>query len=164
MVQRPKGGSSVPDLTIRERADADYLEWKDLWERYMVFYEFEIEPQHTAQLWRRLFDDSDPIECLVAEIGGKVRGIVQYLPRPNTWTEKPLCYLSDLYVDPDWRGRGIGESLILAVQEASEEAGWDYVYWETAENNYSARGLYDKITGGASGFITYELHGDDPPP
>ena len=145
------------DITIRAVAEADYPAWKDLWEQYLVFYETELTPDRTDRLWQVLLDNSDPAECLVAEVSGTLTGIVQFFPHADLWEDRPACYLSDLYVDPSWRGRGIGATLIQAVQQESRDRGWAYVYWQTAEDNDRARGMYDKLTGGASGFITYEL-------
>jgi ribosomal protein S18 acetylase RimI-like enzyme len=145
------------DVTIRAATRADYPAWKDLWEQYLVFYETELPPEHTDRLWQKLLDESDPAECLVAEVDGEVAGMVQFFPHTDLWEEQPACYLSDLYVDPAWRGRGIGAALIRAVEERSRDRGWAYVYWQTAEDNHRARGMYDTLTGGASGFVIYEL-------
>ncbi len=40
------------DITIRAVAEADYLAWKDLWEQYLVFYETELPPERTDDLWQ----------------------------------------------------------------------------------------------------------------
>jgi ribosomal protein S18 acetylase RimI-like enzyme len=147
----------MADVLIRKVAEADYPAWRDLWEQYLVFYETELPPEHTDLLWKRLGDEDDPTECLVADVTGTVTGMVQFFPHIDTWDDRPVCYLSDLYVDPSWRGQGIGSKLIRAVQSHSRDRGWGYVYWQTAEDNHQARGLYDKLTGGASGFVIYEL-------
>jgi ribosomal protein S18 acetylase RimI-like enzyme len=153
---------TLADVRIRDVAEADFPGWKGLWEQYLVFYETELPPRHSRRLWRRLLDEADPVECLVAEESGSVVGIVHFLPRATTWDDRALCYLEDLFVDPQHRSEGIGESLIRAVADQARERGWAYVYWETAEDNSAARALYDRLTGGASGFITYELEPDSP--
>ncbi len=150
------------DVTIRAVAETDYPAWKDLWEQYLVFYETELPPEHTDDLWQKLLDDADPARCLVAEVSGTVTGIVQFFPHTDLWEDRPACYLSDLYVDPSWRGRGIGAALIRAVEAHSRDKNWAYVYWQTAEDNRQARVLYDKLTGGTNGFVVYELGVDDP--
>jgi GNAT superfamily N-acetyltransferase len=105
----------------------------------------------------RLFDADEPVECLVAEAEGRLVGMVQYLPHADTWDDRPICYLSDLFVHPSIRGEGIGALLIRSVEQRSLDQGWSSVYWQTAEDNEQARVLYDKITGGVSRFIIYEL-------
>lgn len=149
-------------VLIREPVESDFGAWKELWEQYLVFYETELSPEHTRDLWRRIRDEGEPVECLVAVMSHAVAGFAQYLPRPTTWDARPLCYLEDLFVDRQHRGAGIGESLIRAVQDRARQRGWAYVYWETAEDNHRARALYDRLTGGPSGFITYELTDEVP--
>ncbi len=53
----------------------------------------------------------------------------------GTWTEQPICYLEDLFVDPALRGKGIGEALIDDLIAQAKEHGWSRLYWHTRENN-----------------------------
>lgn len=53
------------------------------------------------------------------------------------------------------RAQGVGKALIEAVYRLADERKCAKVYWQTHENNYRARGLYDKM-GGKSQFILYE--------
>ncbi len=142
---------------IRDIAEGDHASWCDLWEQYLVFYETSLGDDHSAALWQRLLDPSDPVECLVAEAGDAVVGIVHFLAHSDTWGDRPLCYLQDLFVHPDSRGRGAAAALIRAVSERAADRGWSAVYWQTAADNERARRLYDQLTGGPSGFIVYEL-------
>lgn len=142
---------------IREPSDEDFSVWRALWEGYLDFYETSLPTIHATHLWARIRDSADPIECLLAESDDAVVGLVHFFPHPDTWRESQICYLQDLFVDAGHRGDGIGEDLIRAVQERGREVSWSSIYWLTAEDNESARGLYDKITGGANGFVVYEL-------
>ena len=145
------------EIVIRWPVDSDFSEWRVLWDEYLAFYETSRSESHTLSLWQRLFDAGDPIECLVADMDGRVIGLTHYLPHADTFDDRPICYLSDLYVDSSARGQGIATLLIRAVEQRSKDQGWWSVYWQTAEDNQQARALYDKITGGASGHIIYEL-------
>lgn len=142
---------------IREPSDDDFSVWRSLWEGYLEFYETSLPAMHANHLWARIRDSSDPIECRLAENDGEVIGLVHFLPHSDTWRKSQVCYLQDLFVDAGHRGSGVGEDLIRAVQERGREVNWSNIYWLTAEDNESARGLYDKITGGANGFVVYEL-------
>jgi len=147
----------VLEILVREPVDSDFTEWRGLWGEYLTFYKTARSEPQIVSLWHRLLDPEDPVECLVAEVDGHVVGITHYLPHADTWDERPICYLSDLYVHSSTRGEGIATLLIRAVEQRSNDQGWSSVYWQTAEDNQQARVLYDKITGGASGFIIYEL-------
>jgi ribosomal protein S18 acetylase RimI-like enzyme len=144
-------------VLVRPAKSEDRLAWQSLWERYLVFYESELPSDRTELLWARILDSGNSIECLVAEADGQVVGIVQFFPHPDTWEAHPICYLQDLYVDDARRGLGIGEALIRAVQQRCTDNDWVFVYWQTAQDNARARGLYDKLTGGPTGFVVYQL-------
>lgn len=152
----------MAEILVREPVDSDFTEWKVLWDRYLVFYETVLSEKHTESLWKRLLDLDEPVECFVAEVEGLLVGLVHYLAHADTWDERPICYLSDLYVAASTRGEGVGTQLIRAVEQHSRDQGWSGVYWQTAEDNEQARVLYDKITGGFGGFIIYELDLEKP--
>ena len=144
---------------LRRPRSADHEEWDRLWQAYLVFYEATLEPRASEVLWQRIHDPQHPIACLVAEsadAGGLV-GLVHYLPHADTWDERPACYLQDLFVNPAVRGQGIGGALIRAVVAEAKAQGWNHVYWQTRHDNTTARALYDEITGGTDGFVTYRV-------
>ena len=72
----------------------------------------------------------------------------------TTWSEKPICYLQDLFTVPEARGSGIGRKLIDAVNQMARAKNCFRVYWQTHESNLQAQELYDKVAD-KSGFIVY---------
>lgn len=143
---------------IRPLAIADRTEWKALFEGYNAFYGREgptalPEPVYEAT-WARIFDPAEPVHALVAERGGRLVGLTHYLFHRSTLSVAQACYLQDLFTLPSERGRGVGRALIEAVYEKAREAGAARVYWQTQENNTTARRLYDQVAA-YSGFIVY---------
>jgi ribosomal protein S18 acetylase RimI-like enzyme len=57
-------------------------------------------------------------------------------------------------VEPADRGAGTGKALIDWLVDEMAEQGWSSLTGTRRENNYRARGLYDKYTG-HSGFVRY---------
>ena len=43
-------------------------------------------------------------------------GFALFFPNYSTFLAKPGIFLEDLYVKPDWRGKGIGQALLLRVR------------------------------------------------
>jgi GNAT superfamily N-acetyltransferase len=142
-------------VTIRKIEPRDEARWRELWDGYTRFYEREPVEAVTRHTWARILDAASPVHALVAErAGAGVMGIVHYVIHENTSTLAPVCYLEDLFVDPGERAGGVGRKLIDAVLAEAAAEGWSRVYWHTRENNYRARGLYDKYTP-HSGFVRY---------
>ena len=143
------------NFVIRPAAESDRVQWEKLWQGYLDFYRSSLAPETTETLWQRLLDPQHGIEARLAEARGNLLGLVHYFPHPHTWYAEPVCYLNDLFVSPAVRGGGIGAALIQSVIGEARRYGWAEVYWHTQQDNATARGLYDKITGGSDGFVNY---------
>ena len=143
-------------LTIRAIEENDKNQWLLLWAGYLEFYKSTISPQQTELTWKRLINNELKMFGFVAESEEGVIGFTHCLFRPSTWTETDYCYLEDLFVDPNIRGKGIGRALMNKVIELAKEKKSKRVYWTTQEFNKTARVLYDSITP-VSEFVQYRL-------
>ena len=141
---------------IRPLTRADEAAWRRLWRAYLAFYETERPEEIYATYFERLLgDDPQDFHGLIAEVDGEPVGLVHYVFHRHGWRIENVCYLQDLYVDPEIRGTGAGRALIEAVYAAADEAGAPAVYWLTQDFNATARQLYDRI-GRVTPFIKYE--------
>ena len=143
-------------LTIRAIEEKDKDQWLKLWAGYLEFYKSTISPEQTELTWKRLINNELKMFGFVAESEEEVIGFTHCLFRPSTWTETDYCYLEDLFVDPNNRGKGIGRALMNKVFELAKEKNSKRVYWTTQEFNKTARFLYDSITP-VSEFVQYRL-------
>ncbi len=141
-------------VVIRRIEPRDEPRWRALWDGYCRFYEREPSEPITRHAWARIMDPAAPVHAIVAERDGYVIGIANYIIHDNTATLTPVCYLQDLFVDPQERAHGVGQQLIDWLVAEMGRQGWARLYWNTRENNYRARGLYDKYTP-HSGFLRY---------
>lgn len=144
------------DVHIRPLTRADEAAWRRLWTAYLEFYESAVaEEVYASTFVRLLADDPQDFSCLVAEKDGHLIGLTHYLFHRHAWRVENVCYLQDLYADPDVRGTGVGRKLIEAVYAAADAQGAPNVYWLTQEFNTTARQLYDRI-GTVTPFIKYQ--------
>ncbi|HUL55915.1 MAG TPA: GNAT family N-acetyltransferase [Usitatibacter sp.] len=144
-------------MNIRPIEARDEARWRELYDAYTRFYEREPVEAITRHVWSRIMDPKAPVYAAVAEDGGRVVGIQNYLLHESTSAIQPVCYLQDLFVDPAVRAGGIGKALIDWLLAEMRKNGWQRVYWATRETNYRARGLYDKFTP-HSGFLRYVVN------
>jgi GNAT superfamily N-acetyltransferase len=144
----------MADVLIRAARSTDEFAWRSLWAGYIKFYRGKVPDEVTASTWKRILDPVSSVHALVAERGGHVIGLCNYLFHDSTWDTRPICYLQDLFVDPDARGGGAAKQLILACEEDAKARGAFRLYWQTQEYNAPARSLYDTITPRSS-FIVY---------
>jgi GNAT superfamily N-acetyltransferase len=143
-------------LKIRAIEEKDKDQWLKLWAGYLEFYKSTISPEQTELTWKRLINNELKMFGFVAESEEGIIGFTHCLFRPSTWTETDYCYLEDLFVNPNIRGKGVGRSLMDKVFELAKEKKSKRVYWTTQEFNKTARVLYDSITP-VSEFVQYRL-------
>ena len=142
-------------LVIRPLVIDDEADWRRLWTAYLAFYETVLPEEIYRSTFARLTGgDPGDFRGLVAVLDGRAVGLAHYLFHRSCWTLNDICYLQDLYADPEVRGTGIGRALIEAVYGKAAEAGAPEVYWMTQEFNATARRLYDRIAD-KTPFIIY---------
>lgn len=146
------------EMLIRPVQQADFPQWKPLWDGYNAFYgrkdETALPEETTRMTWSRFFDAYEPMHALVAEQTGRLLGLVHFLYHRSTISIAPTCYLQDLFTLESARGKGVGRVLILEVGKLAGQAGCGRVYWLTHETNETAMKLYDKVAE-KSGFVVY---------
>lgn len=132
-------------ITIRPVEERDREQWEPLWDGYNLFYERPHFPDEITKVtWARFIDPDEPVFAAVAEREGKLVGLVHYLFHRSTTMIDNVCYLQDLFTDPEARGSGVGRALIEYVYDQARASGSTRVYWQTHENN-PARKLYDHV-------------------
>lgn len=150
---------------IRALRPTDEADWRRLWTAYLEFYESSVpDIVYRTTFERLLSGKDDEFSCLIAEAateaGPRPIGLVHYLFHRSCWSVENKCYLQDLFVDPEYRGRSIGRALIEAVYAAADSAGNPGVYWMTQHFNEAGRRLYDRV-GQLSDFIIYDRPGHE---
>ena len=79
----------------------------------------------------------------LAYVDEDVVGIATCFVGFSTFTARPLINIHDLAVLPEFRGQGIGRSLLDAVEQGARERGCARVTLEVLENNLRAKQLYE---------------------
>jgi GNAT superfamily N-acetyltransferase len=143
-------------MSVRRLEPADRGEWRRMWTGYLEFYRMNVdEAVYQAAFERLLGDDPRDYSGLIAVSDGVPAGLAHFLFHRHGWKLRDVCYLQDLWVEPKFRGTGVGAALIRAVYAAADTAGAPDVYWLTAEDNTQARRLYDRV-GRLTPFVKYE--------
>lgn len=84
--------------------------------------------------------------CLIAEQDGEPAGFSFFFFNYSTWKGRPGIYLEDLYVEPRFRGLGIGKALLqqtaaFALRKGCQRMQWEVLDWNTpAIDFYRAMG------------------------
>ena len=136
--------------------------WRRLYQGYADFYRSPMTDEIADRLWSWLLDPSHVMEARLAlNAKGEPVGLAHFrnLPRPleATWAG----FLDDLFVAPQARGSGVVEALLAELRKIGRERGWTIIRWVTADDNYRARSVYDRV-GQRAMWITYQMDPQDP--
>ncbi|MBB3236300.1 GNAT family N-acetyltransferase [Phyllobacterium endophyticum] len=142
-------------VEIRPLQKSDEAEWRRLWAGYLAFYETTVAEEVYRTTFARLISGAgNEYRGFIACLEAKPVGLAHYLFHRHNWSIEDVCYLQDLYADPQVRGKGVGRALIEAVHGEAIKAGAHSVYWMTNKDNTTARQLYDRIAK-VTPFIKY---------
>jgi GNAT superfamily N-acetyltransferase len=147
----------MPDaVTIRPLTAADNAAWRQLWTAYLDFYETSVSEQVYSTAFARLISGTaHEYQGFVAEVDGEIVGLAHFLFHRFMWSVEDTCYLMDLFTAPHLRGKGVARALINAVHAEAKRNGIPMTYWNTQDNNYKGRMLYDQLATKVP-FVTYE--------
>ncbi|MCP4330501.1 MAG: GNAT family N-acetyltransferase [Alphaproteobacteria bacterium] len=145
------------DISIRPIALADRPRWAALLMAHGRTYGLDLGTATIETTWAWIADRRASLKALVAvDSAGEIVGIVHYQLMYRSLAGSMSCYLSDLYVAPSSRGRGIGGRLVAAVLEVAGAHGCRNVRWLGHESNQAARRLYDRFAA-RTDFVLYEV-------
>ena len=132
-------------LTIRPATIADAALLRKL---IGELADFEKEPDQVqtteADIARDGFGANPQFRALIAEWHGQPAGYALFFSYYSTWRGAGL-YLEDLFVRPDFRGRGIGTALLARVAREAEEENHVFIRWEVLHWNQPAIEMYKAL-------------------
>ena len=92
-----------------------------------------------------LFGERRGAEVLIACCKGAPAGFALFFHSFSTFLGRPGIYLEDLYVKPEFRGRGIGRALLTHLARLAKERGCGRLEWAVLDWNEPAVKLYKSI-------------------
>lgn len=115
--------------------------------RGLADYE-KLSDQVTAteeKLRDTLFGARRGADVLLAYAGTACTGFALFFPNYSTFLAKPGIYLEDLYVKPEWRGKGIGRALLSRVAAIARERDCGRLEWEVLDWNEPSIAFYKSL-------------------
>ncbi|KKJ01640.1 GNAT family acetyltransferase [Prochlorothrix hollandica PCC 9006 = CALU 1027] len=133
----------MSDPVLRSATPADILSIAFLVRQLAIYEELEDQMTGTPEdLRNHLFGDRPYIEAILAEWEGKVVGMGLFFHSYSTFLMKPGLHLEDLFVMPEYRGRGIGKAILKHLAALAVERGCGRFEWSVLDWNTSAIEFY----------------------
>ena len=114
-----------------------------------------------AGLRESLFGATPHAEAVIARVGREAVGLAVWFHSYSTFLSRPGLYLEDLFVLPEWRGRGIGLALLRHLARIARERDCGRMEWSVLDWNDRAIGFYRSIGARAMDeWTVYRLTGE----
>jgi len=112
------------------------------------------------ELRKSLFGERRYAEVLIAEHDGSPAGFAVFFHNFSTFLGKPGIYLEDLYVNPVFRGAGIGKKLLVHLASLAKRRGCGRLEWWVLDWNEPSIGFYKSLGATAmDDWTVYRLAG-----
>ena len=98
-----------------------------------------------ASLREQLFGPKPAAEVCLLYVGDEPVGFAAYFHTFSTFTSRPGMYLEDLFVVPQWRGRGFGQQLFAYVAKIGAGRGCRTMKWVVLPWNEPAIEFYRRL-------------------
>jgi GNAT superfamily N-acetyltransferase len=108
-----------------------------------------------------LFGARPVAEVLLAYWADEPAGFALYFPNFSTFLGQPGIYLEDLFVEPAFRGRGIGKALLARLAKIARERNCGRLEWAVLDWNRPAIDFYQSLGAVAKDeWTVFRLAGD----
>ncbi|MEY2722752.1 MAG: hypothetical protein RIS57_659 [Actinomycetota bacterium] len=109
-----------------------------------------------------IFSDNPKVFCDFVEVDGDIAGMAIWFLNYSTWQGKHGIYLEDLYVKPEYRGRGYGKALLQHLASICNERGYGRFQWWVLDWNSPAIEFYRSLGAEAMSEWTVYRVSDEP--
>ncbi len=92
-----------------------------------------------------LFCEQPRLYCDIAELDGAAAGFAVWFLNFSTFRGRHGIYLEDVFVRPEFRGKGIGKALLMRLARRCVEEGWARFEWAVLGWNTPSIAFYKSI-------------------
>lgn len=131
-------------MTTRKATKSDIKTLSKLFDDYRMFYKKESDLQSAENFLFERIQNQDSEIFVTENDSNEIIGFVQLYPIFSSTRMQRLWLLNDLFVSPNYRGRGISVQLIDQVKKLCMGTNGCGLVLETAKTNHIGNNLYPK--------------------
>lgn len=133
-------------LEIRAAAEADVPLILSFIKELAGYERLSHEVSATEDVLREsLFGERQGAEALLGYLDGVPVAFALFFHNFSTFLGRPGIHLEDLYVKPEFRGKGVGRAMLVHLAKLAKERNCGRLEWSVLDWNESAIKLYRSI-------------------
>jgi GNAT superfamily N-acetyltransferase len=133
------------EFIIRQAEENDAALLLDFIRRLADYEKRLHEVSATEEDIRSVIFDRKVAEAIIADYKGEPAGFAVFFHNFSTFLGKPGIYIEDLFVCPEFRGRGLGKRLFSYIAQLAVQRNCGRVEWTVLTWNEPAISFYKKI-------------------
>jgi GNAT superfamily N-acetyltransferase len=127
--------------------------------------EYERAPEQAVARPEDLLRDgwgaAPKFRVVIAEWQGAAAGFALFFYNYSTWQGRAGIYLEDLFVRPQFRGKGIGKALLVHLAEIAVRENCGRFQWQVLDWNTPSIDFYKSLGAGVmQEWLTMRVDGD----
>jgi GNAT superfamily N-acetyltransferase len=136
----------MPEIGIRAATEGDVPLLLSFIRELAGYERLSHEVSATEDLLRfHLFGERRTAEAVIGQRADEPAGFALFFPNFSTFLGRPGIYLEDLFVRPEFRGKGIGRAMLAHIAGLAKERGCGRLEWSVLNWNEPAIKLYRGI-------------------
>ena len=132
-------------FTIRKATSDDTPVIFDLIKKLAVYEKMESEVITSVEELKENIFTHQFSKVLIAEENEKPVGFALYFYNFSTFVGKPGLYLEDLFVEPEYRGKGYGKKLFVELAKIAKAENCGRMEWSVLNWNTPAIDFYKSL-------------------
>lgn len=149
------------DVTFRFAGREDVEVILEFIKALAEYEKMEDEVVATPELLEEWIFDKQKAEVIFAVVNGEEVGFALFFHNFSTFLGRAGIHLEDLFVKPEYRGKGYGKALLIKLSQITVERGCGRLEWDCLDWNEPSIAFYKSL--GAvpmDGWTTYRLTGE----
>lgn len=134
------------NFNIRKATEADVSEIIELMREFAEFEKLTHDFSVTEERLREaVFGEKAFVYLLTGSLENELVAYALLCPKFASFRGERSLYLEDLYVKSEWRGKGLGLTMLKKTAKFAKANGFERLDWQVLKWNTSAINFYNKI-------------------
>lgn len=135
----------MSELTFRNAEEQDCGKILYFIKQLAVYEKMEDQVVSTEEILREWIFEKKKAEVIFGCLDGKEIGFAVFFHNFSTFLGRAGIYLEDLFVLPEYRGRGFGKAFLVKLAETALERGCGRLEWACLDWNVPSIEFYKSL-------------------